>query len=146
MAASIPFVRGQNVTLRLYQDGKPITIVGKNWSVDSNAAEIADPVNGELRDRLDLVMNYYSGSVDVYQSDESTLQAMMDAQDADDAQGLPLSQTGAVQKNHRDGTRAAYLMQGLKLGPWSESASGRTDAVMLTIKFRFQYYKTIPSI
>jgi hypothetical protein len=146
MAANIPFFRGQNCVLKAYQNGKPVTLLAKVWDVDENATEIAEGVNGEHRDRLDKVTNYYSTSVDMYQTDQEVMQAIMDAQDVDDANGLPLKQTCAIQINHRDGTKAAYILQECKFGPFKESQGGRADAVMLNLKIRFRYFKPVPTI
>lgn len=143
---NIPFLRGKDVVIRLYQSGKPLIVLGKQWNVEQNATEANDPVNGEYRDRLDLVTNFYSGSVDLYQADTDAMDRMIDAQAPEDVSGLPLFQAGAVQKKLRDGTRVAYKMSGLVLGPWSESASGRAETGMLTLKFRFQYWEKIQAI
>lgn len=142
---AIPFFRGQDVVLKVYQNNAPIYLAAKNWTVEENATEINEGVNGEPRDRLDKVTNYYSGSVDVYQTDQEVMQACIDNQVPDDNSSLPLPQAGAVQIRHRDGTRAAYKMTGMKLGPWSENQSGRDQAVMLTLKFRFQYWSAVQS-
>lgn len=146
MASNIPFTRGQNVILRLYQDGKSVYIAAKNWKVEENATEAADGVNGEIRDRLDKVTNYYTATVDIYQADAELMNAIIDAQDADDAQGLPLKQTAAVLKSHRDGTKSAYLMQEAKFGPWTDDAPGRAENIMLNLKLRFRFWKKVPSI
>lgn len=150
MADNIPFFRGQNVVLKLYQqDGtamKPIYMAAKNWDVEENATEIADGVNGENRDRLDKVTNYFGGSVDIFQANQEQMDAYIAAQDADDANQLPKKQMMAVQITNRDGTRAAYMMQGVKLGPFKTGMTSRQDAVMLNLKFRFQYWKKIQAI
>lgn len=143
---SIPFFRGQNVVIRLYQQNKPVYLAAKNWDVEENATEIADGVNGEHRDRLDKVTNYFQGSVDIFQTDQEQMKAYIAAQDADDANQLPLKQTMAVQITHRDGTRAAYLMQGVKLGPFKTGMTSRQDAIMLNLKFRFQFWKPIQTL
>lgn len=146
MASNIPFFRGQNVVLKFYQDNKPIYLAAKNWDVEENATEIADGVNGEDRDRLDKVTNYYTATVDIFQADQEVMTAYLAAQNADDNNQLPLKQTAAVQIKHRDGTRASYLLQEVKAGPMKMSMSSRQEAVMLNLKLRFRYYKSVPSI
>jgi hypothetical protein len=146
MATNIPFFRGQNVVLKLFQDNKPIYIAAKNWNVEENATEIQDGVNGEDRDRLDKVTNFYSGSVDIFQTDQAVLATYMEAQDADDAAILPKQQRGAVQIKHRDGTKAAWQLKEMKIGPFGKAMTSRQDAVMLNLKFRFRYYKQIKAI
>jgi hypothetical protein len=146
MADSIPFIRGQNVKLRFYQNGRPIYIPVKNWKVSENAAEVADGVNGEKRDRLDKVTNYYEVTFDVYQENEDFMSTIMAAQEVDDAAGLPVKQTFAVQKEIRDGTKLAYICTEGKLGPWEESMTSRADANMIGCKARFRFWRRVPSI
>lgn len=144
--ANIPHFRGQNAVLKLFQENRPVYLQCKNWDIEENATEIAEGVNGEKRDRLDKVTNYFSATCDVFQTDQEVLERYMEANAADDAVQLPLKQNGAVQIEHRDGTRAAYLLVGMKVGPFKMSNSGRADAVMLNLKLRFQDMKRIPSI
>lgn len=141
MAFNTPFFRGKDVALKLYQDGKTIVIQAKNFNVEENAVEAADPVCGEDRDRLDKVTNFFSGSVDIYQSDVSVLNKIIDAQKPDDAAALPLNQSGAVYVKMRDGTRAVFLMKQMKLGPFGFNIAGRTDDAMVNLKFRFRYWE-----
>lgn len=146
MASNIPFIRGQNAVLKIYQDGKPVYVPGKVWDIEENATEAADDVNGEKRARLDKVTNYYSISFDMYQTDQTALDMILAAQAADDAAGLPLKQTAAIMLENRDGTKAAYLLSPAKFGPFKKSQSGRSDNVMINLKIRFQYIKKIPTI
>lgn len=139
------FFRGENVTLKLYLRGKPVLLLSKNWNVNQNATEISEGVGGENRDRLDIVTNSFGGSVDVYQSDQEVMDALIDDQTVRDASGLPLSWNGAVQIRHRNGTKANYLLQEVCVGPWGETMSGRPDAVMLNLKFRFTKWKKVQS-
>lgn len=146
MPSNIPFFRGRNVKLKMYQDGKPVYLAAKNWDVEENATEIAEGVNGEERDRLDKVTNYFSCSVDIYQADQELMNSIIAAQDQDDLETLPLDQRCAVLINQRDGTSAAYGLMECKFGPFKMTQSGRGDAVMLNLKIRARYYKKVPSI
>ena len=146
MASNIPFVRGLNVMLKLYQSGAAVYFPCKVWDVEENSTEVSDDVNGEDRSRLDKVLNYYSISLDSFQFDETQMNMILAAQAADDAQGLPLAQTCAIMINHRDGTRAAYVLSQCKFGPFKNSAQSRQDAYMMNLKIRFRYLKQVPSI
>lgn len=142
---NIPFLRGENVVIKLYQNGNPVVLLAKNWNVSQEATEVSEGVNGEDRDRLDLVTNSFSGSVDVYQEDADVIQAIIDNQKNEDAGALPLVQAGAVQKRYRDGTKRAYVMRELKMGPFNETMTSRQDSVMINVKFRFRYYEPVQS-
>jgi len=141
--SSVPFFRGQNVTLKFFQDGKPVLFLAKGWQVQEEATETQEGVNGEDRDRLDKVTNFYSASCDLYQNDQEQMQSIIDAQTANDAQGLPLRQSASVLIRQRDGGKAAYLMSEVTTGAWSLESGGRADPVMLKFKMRFRYWKPI---
>ncbi len=146
MAFNSPFNRGKDVVLRIYQDGKAIYIAAKNWDVTENAVEVADGVNGEQRDRLDKVTNFFSCSVDIFQTDMAIVKKMMEAQAADDASALPLVQTAAVQIKNRDGTRNVFLLKECKFGPLTLTESGRSDAFMLNLKIRCRFFEEAQSV
>lgn len=145
-SSSIPFVRGQNVILRLYQQNKPIYVACKTHDIEENATEVVDDVGGENRSRLDKVTNYFTLSLDVFQADQEVIKSYMTAQDADDAAILPLIQNAALLIKNRDGTRAAFVLQEAKIGPMKLSMGGRDDAFMLNLKIRFRFFTPVPSI
>lgn len=134
---NIPFLNGKDVTLKLFNDNNPVVISGKSWTVEQNATEIADDVNGENRSRLDILTNYFSGSVDIFQSDVGIMDEIMKQQTNDDAGAVPLTQSASVRKRFRDGSKAAYRCKGMVFGPWTDAAPGRTERAMITLKFRF---------
>ena len=73
MAGNDPFIRGENAVLRVYQQRgaavSPIYIPIKNWKINENATEVVEGVQGENRDRLDKVTNYYDITFDAYLQD-----------------------------------------------------------------------------
>lgn len=141
-----PHVRGQNVVLKFYQNNKPVYLNAKNWEVEENATEINEGVNGEDRDRLDKVTNFFSCSVDVYMQDQELIKAYLESLATDDSAALPLRQVLAVQITERDQARAAYVMQEAKAGPIKFSMTSRPDPIMVNLKFRFRYLKSVQSI
>lgn len=149
MAFNDPFVRGENAVLTFYQQSgaalKKVNIACKNWKVSENATEIAEGVNGENRDRLDKVINYYECTFDIYQPDVEFMTAYIAAQDNDDANGFPLKQTFAVMLKTPRGNYAYSCQEG-KVGPCDTNLSSRSDAVMVSVKARFRYYKQIPAV
>lgn len=146
MATSIPFTRGQHAILKLFQDGKPVYIAVKSWKVSENATEVNDGVNGEDRDRLDKVTNFFSIDFEVYMEDTAFLRKYMEAQDLDDAASLPAKQTLSMQFKHRNGTRSSFVLQEGKLGPADIGMGGRADAIMVSCKARCRYLRPVTSI
>lgn len=148
MAANDNFFRGENVQLRFYQQKgaalRPVYLAAKTWKVGENATEINDGVNGEDRDRLDKVTNFYEISFDIFQGDVDFMDAYMEAQAADDNNEFPLKQSFAVLIKTARGN-FAYQCQEAKVGPWDQNNSSRQDAVMLSLKARCRYYKKLKS-
>lgn len=140
---NIPFTRGKNVTMKLFNDNNPVIVFGKNWTIEQNATEVADDVNGEIRVRLDLITNFFSGTVDIYESDESVMSEIIKQQANDDAYAAPLSQSASIRIRHNDGSKAAYRCKGMVWGPWTSATPGRTEAKMLTLKFRFTDWERV---
>ncbi len=143
MSAPLPFVRGQNAVLTFSQDRRPVTIRVKTYDLTEESSEHSDGVNGEHRDRLDKTINSFSLSMDLFQEDQTIMEAYMAAQDADDANQLPLHQTMAIQITHRDGTRASYILQECKVGPMKLSNSSRQEVFSLNLKVRFRFMKRV---
>lgn len=141
MSDNAKFFRGENTLLKIYQQAKPIYVAGKSWKCTQDATQCVDPVNGEKRDRLDLVTNYYDASLECYQSDQEILTALMASQETADNAGLPLKQTAAILIEHKDGTKAAYMLTECVFGPWDTGSSDRTSAVMISLKIRFRFFK-----
>lgn len=149
MAANDPFIRGENVVLRLYQQKgsalKPVYLAAKNWKVTENATEVNEGVNGENRDRLDKVTNFYEVTFDIYLPDMEFLTAYMEAQTAMDNNQFPLKQTLAVLIKTPRGNYA-YSCQEAMVGPFDHNNSGRADSNMMSCKARFRYYKQVQAI
>lgn len=141
-----PNIRGRDVKMKMFQDGKPILIDAKNFDIEENATETNDGVCGEDRDRLDKVTNFYSGSVDIYQQDQHVMAKVIEAQDVDDAADAPLTQYATFIFKNRDGTRTVYKLSECKFGPFKDSASGRGDNVMLNMKIRGRYWSLGKSV
>ena len=91
------------------------------------------------------MLNYFSASVDVNQSDQEVLSALIAEQDNEDATSLPLDHQAAILIRQRDGTKAAYLLKDCVVGPWNMAMSGRADPVKLSIKMRFSDFQPAPT-
>jgi hypothetical protein len=144
---NLPFFRGEHVTLKFYLNGASVLLNCTNWTVETNHTEIAEGINGENRDRLDIVLNYYQATFDVNQNDQTVMNALIADQDNEDAGALPLPKSAAILIRQRDGQKAAYVMTGdLMLGPWSKNMSGRPDPVKLNCKMRFTKFSAAPTI
>lgn len=149
MAFNDPNVRGENAKLRMFQQEngaiKPVIVPIKNWKVTENATEIAEGVQGENRDRLDKVTNYYDVTFDVYVNDATFINTYILAQDALDSNEIPLKQLFSVQFDMVGGGRAAWAMQEAIVGPIDLGMTSRQDPLMVNVKARCRYMKPVPT-
>lgn len=149
MATNDPFFRGEDVLLKLYQQSgaaiKAVYLAAKNWKVNENATETNEGVQGENRDRLDKVTNFYDVNFDIYQSDVAFLTAYLAAQAALDNNQIPLQQSFAVLIRTPKGN-FAFVCQEAVVGPIDMGMTGRADPVMVNCKARFRYFAPVPSI
>lgn len=149
MAFNDPFVRGENSKLRCFQELngaiKPIIVPIKNWKVGENATETNEGVQGENRDRLDKVTNYYDITFDVYVNDATFLDSYVLAQEALDSNGTPLKQLFSVQYDIAGGGRVAFSLQEAVVGPIDLGNTSRQDPLMISVKARCRYFKKIPT-
>lgn len=150
MAGTDPHIRGEDATLRFYQQKgtalKPVYIAAKNFKVTENASEIREGVQGERRDRLDKVTNFYEITFDIFLPDLEFLTSYIEAQDALDAgTQFPLKQSFAVLLKTPRGN-FAYNCQEAIVGPIDLSMTGRSDPLMINVKAACRWVKQIPSL
>ncbi|HEX7096242.1 MAG TPA: hypothetical protein VF183_10190 [Acidimicrobiales bacterium] len=132
----IPAMVGRNAKLIIFQDGQKRVFDFKSWSVKPNVTKHADGVNGEQRDRLDVTLNYYEVTGQMFMRDLDVLDAYLDAQAARDANTAPLDQAGAVRFEPNNGTRASYLLVDLLHDDFDMNQGGRSDKLMTNVSFR----------
>lgn len=136
-----PFVRGKDAKFRIFKGDTEVVVRVKNWNVKRNATIIADDVNGEERSQLDSVTNFYSMSIDVFTEDGKVLDALMNIQDAKDSSVTPDDVAALFTLRILDGSKRAFTMEAIELDDWDFKSSSRTDALMLTIPLRGQYFR-----
>lgn len=132
----IPAMTGRHAKLIIFQDGQKRVFDFKSWTVKPNVTKHADGVNGESRDRLDVTLNYYEISGQMFMRDLDVLDAYLDAQADRDANAAPLDQAGAVRFTPQNGTRASYLLVDLLHDDFELSQGGRSEKLMTSVSFR----------
>lgn len=139
-AASIPFVNGKDAKLRLFVNGTEVILTAKTWSVKSNVTKYADGVDGEDRDRLGRVVNYFELAANCFQAGTTQLDAVLADVANDDTQVPPLVKAAGVRLKLIDGTRVSYVAKELILDDFDFNQAGRGDRVMFTLNMRFRYF------
>ncbi len=144
--AAKPFVRGKNTIFRFFLDGKTLDVDIKDWEITKNVTTHNDPVNGEQSDRLDASFTHYSGTCNIYTKDANALDALLDDQANEDASAIPLIKAASMKMMPRDGSSQSYVCGDMIFDGTSLKSGSRTDAVMLTLPYRFRTLKKVPSL
>lgn len=145
MAASqkiVPAMTGRHATLVIFQDNAKKSFPFKSWDIKPNVTKHNDGVNGEDRDRLDVTLNYYEITGEMFTVDMEILKAHLAAQAARDAKTVPLDEKGAVRFQPNDGTKISYVLQSLVIDDFNIKNSGRSDKLMTSFSARFTNLKT----
>ena len=143
--ASVPFFSGKDAIIRLFINGDEVVIPVKNWEVGVVGVDAADGVNGEQRDRLQFIVNYFEGSFTCWESDVSPLEALINNINNDDQEVLPLEKTVGFNMRLLDGTRKNFAGKEGTLGAWRFTQGGRTERVTLTVPFRIRFFDEVAS-
>lgn len=142
MATSLaPFIKGKNVRRMaiVYQDEK-LDLPVKSWSLQRNATEITDDVNGEDRSRLDEETNFFSIQVTCYKDGPALLRKFFAAQDVQDARTTPADSSVGVKFSFYNGDTLKLITSGQhSIGNWSINSGGRVERIMQTFTIRCQY-------
>lgn len=145
MAASqkiVPAMTGRHATLVLFQDNAKKNFPFKSWTIKPNVTKHADGVNGEDRDRLDVTLNYYEFSGEMFQVDLEALEAHLEALEARDAKTIPLDQKGAIRFQPNNGTKASFVLQGMSIDDFDLKQGGRNEKLMVSVTGRFTNLKS----
>lgn len=144
--ANTLFVYGKNTKFLVYFNNTPWPVTTKTWGVQEQCVEAADGVNGEDRDRLQKITNYYTCSFECYEDGSSnTLQNLILNQQNEDAQLPPLALSGGLLFTFPGigGVRLGFTLSGCSMGPLDMKSAGRTSAFMHSLKFRAQYFNPV---
>src|ERR1700690_3693041 len=121
--SDVSFFKGQQAVFRVFLDSQELILNTKSWNVKVNVTKIADGVNGEDRDRLDRVVNYFEISADAFQRDVLVLQGFLKDIKNDDASVFGLAKGGGMRLKILDGSRKSFQCKEMTFDDWDFSAS-----------------------
>jgi hypothetical protein len=145
MPILIPTFSGKDAVIRFFFNGSEVPVLAKTWEIGPNVTDVADGVNGEQRDRLQTIVNYFEGTMTVYQNDVSALLQLLSNINNDDLEVLPLDKTFGFNFKILDGTRQNFVGKEGVIGAFRVNQGGRTERVMLSIPFRCRYFSQVAS-
>jgi hypothetical protein len=142
-----PFFRGKDVTLIFLRDSQRVEFKCKTIDVKRNATNANDGVNGEDRDRLDSITNFYEIQIECFMEDARELQMLLDEDAQRDTRTQPLENGVGLLVRPNNGTKYSAQASQVTIDDWDWSAApGRTEASMLKVPLRARYFNTIPSV
>lgn len=144
--AGTPFFSGKDAVLRLFINGKETILNCKSWDANPNVTKVNDGVNGEDRDRLQVIVNYFEFTASCFMDKAQQIPDVLAYYGNNDAQVTPYDAAAAIQFKLLDGSKAAYVAKEVTVDDIKISNSGRTDRVMLSLNFRARYFDAVPSI
>ena len=143
MASKIPFMKGEQATVRFVIGATPREIAVKSWKITRDVEKISDGVNGEDRNRLDVSTNSFDIALELYTPDAKLQKALLEDQANDDAGVQPLEKALTITQKPRDGTKTSLLCTEVTVDDWAFGAAGRTDRLMTTLPLRARYVKPV---
>jgi hypothetical protein len=144
--AYTPTFSGKDASIRLFINGQEVVLLAKTWEIGPNTTEVSDGVNGEQRDRLQSITNYFEGNISCFQSDTKALAALIANEQNDDAEVPPFVKTLGFNFKILDGTRQNFIGRETVLGAWKVNQSGRSERVMLAIPIRCRWFIPVPTV
>lgn len=141
-------VYGRDTKFRVYFNNSLWPVVVKSWRIQEQAVEAADGVNGEIRDRLQKITNFFKCTFDCYDDGTtSTLENILFNQENEDAINPDLPFSGGVQFFYRNkaGSRKAFVLGDCSLGPMDINSGGRTSALNHALSFRARFFTAVPA-
>lgn len=146
MALNQSHLYGQNTRLVYFQDGTKVTLDAKTWSIKANVTKTNDGVNGELRDRLHKIVNFYEITIQCYLRDAKLIQAFLADQLNEDAQVAPLNKQASFRLYPRDGTKVTFVVENVVWDDMDINQGGRDSAMMVTCNMRAQDVREVQAI
>lgn len=146
MSAPTPFFKGKDVTLIFLRDSKKVEFKSKSIEVTKNTTDSNDGVNGEDRDRLQSVTNFFEIQIEAWMEDLSELQMLLDEDAQLDTRTQPVEKGVGMLVRPNNGTRFAAEAQQVTIGGWGWSVPGRTENSMLKVPIRARYFKSVPAV
>jgi hypothetical protein len=138
--ADIPFASGKDAVFRLFLGGPEVILNAKTWNVKMEGVKAEDGVNGEQRDRLQFIPNYYSLDSECFFNNARILDQLLANIANIDAGVAPLVAAGSTRLRLLDGSRANYVASELCIDDWDFRQGGRTERLALGLPMRFRFF------
>ncbi len=141
------FVAGRDLTRRVYYANQPWPLKMKSVRWEHMAVEVEDQVGGEDRARFQTITNGYRVTIEAYLDSQSqALENHLANQAQDDAGGPQTPLNAGFLFKYRDLTRGAFVFDQCTLDPIDLNDAGRTERIMVTIKFRARYLRSVQAV
>lgn len=144
--ATTPFFSGKDAVMRLFINGAEVILNLDTWDAGPNVTKAADGVNGEDRDRLQTIMNYFELTSKGWMDKAAQIPAVMNYISNNDAQVQPLDAAVALSFKILDGSKLAFVAKEVTIDDWKITQGGRTTRVNFSLNMRARYFDPIPTL
>ena len=144
--AAIPHATGKDYKFSFFINGSPVKEFDiRSFSVTRNVTDVTDDVLGEDRSRLDAITNFFSIDASTFTTTAAQMQALLDEQANDDANGTPTQKSFAIVLTPRGGSgpKTGFIAKEVSLGGWKHDVNGRTERSMTSYPLRARYFETV---
>lgn len=141
--ASPKHMKGRGCRLTLFiagQKADPLDV--EKWNAKRVAAQVADRVCGEDRDRLDSLTQHYALSLSCFNQTAAKLVKMVEYDESSDNNALQDVVTGMKLTDRNNGA-VLFALTECVIDDWSWTNGGQNENVMVEIPIRGRYLKKI---
>lgn len=147
MAQATPFWSGKHTAIKAFVDGSPVSFKAQSWTVKQNSVMADDSLCGEDRPHFQRLVQSYDISLTCFARDLAEINTLLQDVDNDDGAVLPLAKGIAMSIKPLDGTKGGYQASGeVVIGDWELAIGGQTERAKITVPFKAQYFKPVPTL
>lgn len=140
------FISGKNAQFIFFQDSNRVVLDVRTWDVGPNGEAVADGVNGEDRDRLQFIINFFEINCECFLQGVEPIRAMLANQAENDLNVEPLEKGIGLIIQPNDGTQAAFEAGEVTTDAWKWNSPGRVDRGTLNIPLRSRTFEEVPTL
>lgn len=142
----IPFWAGKNTKLLFSFMAATLVVDYVDIEIAREGTEVADPICGEDRDRLQFITSHYGVTINAMQQQTDLLNKFIAEQDQLDSRTLQKGSAVGILIFPNNGTQAAYQCQQYQLDKWKMNIGGRSERNKMSIPGRCRYFKKLPVV
>jgi len=142
----IPFWAGKNAKLVFTFMDATLVVDYTDIEISREGTEVADPICGEDRDRLQFITSHYGVTINAQQQQTDLIKKFIKEQEQLDARNLLKGSSVIILIFPNNGTFASFQCQQYTLDKWKLNIGGRSERNKMALPGRCRYFREIPAI